>query len=96
MNYLAAHQRAAQRYNGEISSLVVAFRSGGKSFLYKERIEQYKGKVMRDEEQSVRFPLPMKGMREYSRAAAVILFDLPVAIVMLKLLRMIHLSWTDW
>ena len=61
MNYLAAHQRAAQRYNGEISSLVVAFRSGGKSFLYKERIEQYKGKVMRDEEQSVRFPLSDEG-----------------------------------
>jgi hypothetical protein len=61
MNYLAAHQRAAQRYNGEISSLVVAFRSGGKSFLYKERIERYKGKVMRDEEQSVRFPLSDEG-----------------------------------
>jgi hypothetical protein len=58
MNYLAAHPHAARRsHDGEISSLVVAFRSEGKSFVYKERIGRYEGKVERDEVQSVRWPL---------------------------------------
>jgi hypothetical protein len=61
MNYLAVRPNRVRRPDGEVSSLVVAFRSGGKSFFYKERIQQHEGKVSRDEFQSIRWPLHDEG-----------------------------------
>jgi hypothetical protein len=57
MHFLAAHLKSNEHRDGEIASLAVAFRTGGKSFFYKERIARYEGKVVRDDEQSVRWPL---------------------------------------
>jgi hypothetical protein len=61
MNYLAAHPKSIQKNEGEIASLVVAFRFDGKPFFYKERISKYQGKVVRDDGQSVRWALSDQG-----------------------------------
>jgi hypothetical protein len=55
IRYLATHP--IQHSNGEIASLIVGFRTGGRSHVFKERIAKYDGKVMRDDEQSIRWTL---------------------------------------
>jgi hypothetical protein len=55
MRYLATHP--IQHGNGEIASLVVGFRAGGKSHVFRERIAKYDGKIVRDDEESVRWVL---------------------------------------
>jgi hypothetical protein len=49
---------ATLRPNGEIASLFVIFRLGGRSHFYKERIAQYQGSAVRDNLESVRLDLP--------------------------------------
>jgi hypothetical protein len=59
MNYLAIHP--ILQGDGEIASITVVFRSNDRSFVYKERIVEHEGKVIRDEGQSVRWRLPENG-----------------------------------
>jgi len=55
MSYLSVHPM--RHDDGEIASIIVIFRSSGRSFAYKERIVEHEGKVMRDDGQSVRWIL---------------------------------------
>jgi hypothetical protein len=59
MTYLASHPSSS--WNGEVASLLVAFRSDGKAFVYKERISGEGRKVFRDGPQSVRLELSNDG-----------------------------------
>ncbi len=58
INYLTTHPKAIQREEGEVASLIVSFKSGGKSHFYKERIgTSSNGEVLRDPGGSLRIAL---------------------------------------
>ncbi len=57
INFSVRNPKAIQSNDGEVASLIVAFKSNGTPYFFRERIVRYRGEVIRDDADSIRQPL---------------------------------------